>query len=122
MKLELFLNRLRSEPNRIEFPDAIALINELYDYIPTGFRNHELVSEAGQNVGSCKLFAFARLHDLTEGETLACFGAYYRADVLRDEQGTSHPNIRQFMETGWEGIEFYGVPLRAKPGSGNTRG
>ena len=114
MKLELFLNRLRSEPSSIEFPDAIAVINELYDYVPTGFRNHELVSEVGQTVGSCKLFAIARLHDLSESETLACFGAYYRADVLRDEQGSSHPNIRQFMETGWEGIEFFGVPLRAK--------
>lgn len=114
LNLELFLNRLRSEPHLIEFPDTIALINGLYDYKPTGFRNHELVSEAGQNVGSCKLFAFARLHDLTEGETLACFGAYYRADVLKNEDGTSHPNIRQFMDTGWEGIEFFGVPLRAK--------
>ncbi len=114
LTLELFLNRLRSEPNLIEFPDTVALINELYTYVPTGFRNHELMSEPGQNVGSCKLFAFARLHDLTENETLALFGAYYRADVLRNEDGTSHPNIRQFMETGWEGIEFFGVPLRAK--------
>jgi hypothetical protein len=114
MKLELFLNRLRSEPNLIEFPDSIAIINALYEYKPTGFRNHDVISEAGQNVGSCKLFAFARLHDLTESETLACFGAYYRADVLRNPEGDSHPNIRQFMKTGWDGIEFFGVPLRAK--------
>jgi len=114
MKIELFLNRLRTEPSTIEFPDAIALINEVYDYVPTAFRNDDLISEAGQNVGSCKLFAFARLHDLNEAETLACFGAYYRSDVLRDPDGTGHPNIRQFMETGWDGIEFLGVPLRAK--------
>jgi len=118
MKLELFLNRLRSQPSTVEFPDAIALINELYDYVPTAFRNHELFSEAGQNAGSCKLFAFARLHDLTESETLACFGAYYRADVLRDPEGVSHPNIRQFMQTGWDEVEFMGVPLRAKPHTG----
>lgn len=114
MELEFFLNRLETQPETIEFPDTVALINQLYTYVPTGFRNHNLISEAGQNTGSCKLFAFARLHDLTDAQTLACFGAYYRADVLKNPEGNSHPNIRQFMETGWEGIEFEGVPLRAK--------
>ena len=114
MEIELFLNKLETTPELIEFPDVIALINSLYEYVPTSFRNHNLNSEAGQNTGSCKIFAFARLHDLTEDQTLACFGAYYRADVLRNPDGSSHPNIRQFMETGWQGIEFDGIPLRAK--------
>jgi len=114
MELELFLNRLDTQPDTIEFPDVIALINRLYTYIPTAFRNHELLNEAGQNTGSAKVFAFARLHDLSEQQTLALFGAYYRADVLKNPEGDSHPNIRQFMQTGWEGIEFDGVPLRAK--------
>lgn len=114
MELELFLNRLNTQPDTIEFPDVIALINSLYTYIPTAFRNHDIHNEAGQNTGSCKLFAFARLHDFTQEQTLALFGAYYRADVLRTPDGNSHPNIRQFMKTGWEGIEFEGVPLRAK--------
>lgn len=103
-----------TEPETIEFPDTIALINSLYEFIPTVFRNDTLFNEAGQNSGSCKLFAFARLHDLTEEQTLACFGAFYRADVLKNPDGDSHPNIRQFMLTGWEGIEFDEVPLRAK--------
>jgi len=114
MELEFFLNRLETQPQTIEFPDVVVLIYRLYSYVPTGFRNHNLINEAGQNTGSCKLFAFARLHDLTEAQTLACFGAYYRADVMKNPEGDSHPNIRQFMETGWEGIEFEGVPLRAK--------
>lgn len=114
MELEFFLNRLETQPETIEFPDVIALINRLYTFVPTGFRNHNLMNEAGQNTGSCKLFAFARLHDLSEAQTLSCFGAYYRADVLKNPDGDSHPNIRQFMDTGWEGIEFDGVPLRAK--------
>lgn len=114
MELEFFLNRLETQPESIEFPDVIALINQLYTFVPTGFRNHNLVNEAGQNTGSCKLFAFARLHDLTEAQTLACFGAYYRADVLKNPEASTHQNIRQFMETGWQGIEFEGVPLRAK--------
>lgn len=114
MELELFFNRLETAPETIEFPDVIALINTLYTYIPTGFRNHEIYNEAGQNTGSCKLFSFARLHELTEAQTLALFGSYYRADVLRTPEGDSHPNIRQFMKTGWDEIEFDGVPLRAK--------
>ena len=113
MELELFLNQLNTQPETIEFPDVIALINRLYHYIPTAFHNQDLYSEAGQNTGSCKLFAFARLHEMTEAQTLALFGAYYRADVLRSPDGESHPNIRQFMKTGWSGIEFEGVPLRA---------
>ncbi len=114
MELELFLNRLDTEPESIEFPDVIALINKLYTFIPTGFRNHEIYNEAGQNTGSCKLFAFARLHELNEAQTLALFGAYYRADVLRSPDGDSHQNIRQFMKSGWSGIEFDDVPLRAR--------
>jgi len=106
MELEIFLNRLDTEPGSIEFPDVIALINRLYTYIPTGFRNHELYNEAGQNSGSCKVFAFARLHELDVEQTLALFGAFYRSDVLRTPDGDSHPNIRQFMITGWDGIEF----------------
>ena len=114
MELELFFNRLETAPETIEFPDVIALINSLYTYIPTGFRNHEIYNEAGQNTGSCKLFSFARLHELTGEQTLALFGSYYRADVLRTPEGESHPNIRQFMKTGWDEIEFDGVPLRAR--------
>lgn len=114
LELERFLHRLRTRPQSIEFPDTLALINRLYRYVPTGFRNDDLVNEAGRNTGSCKLFAFARLHDLDEPTTLALFGAYYRADVLRDPDGDSHPNIRRFMVTGWSGIEFDDVPLRAR--------
>lgn len=114
MDLEVFLNKIDTAPAKIEFTDTVALINKLYHFTPTGFRNHELFNEADQNSGSCKIFAFARLHDLDKDKTLACFGAYYRADVLKNPTGNNHQNIRQFMETGWDGIEFDGVVLRAK--------
>jgi hypothetical protein len=114
MELELFLNRLETQPASVEFPDVIALINSLYSFRPTAFRNHEIYNEAGQNNGSCKVFAFARLHDFSVQQTLALFGAYYRADVLKNPDGNSHPNVRQFILTGWEGIEFEGIPLRAR--------
>ena len=114
MDLELFLNKLNTASSKIEFTDTIALINKLYHFTPTAFRNHNLINEAGQNSGSCKIFAFARLHDLSVEQTLACFGAYYRSDVLKNPTGQNHENIRQFMETGWKGIEFDDVALRAR--------
>ncbi len=114
MQLEQFRNRLETAPETIEFPDVIALINQRYDFTPTAFRNGGIINEAGQNSGSCKLFSFARLHDFTPKQTLASFGAYYRADVLKNPDSDSHPNIRQFMKSGWDEIEFDGIPLRAK--------
>ncbi|PID60247.1 MAG: type III effector [Gammaproteobacteria bacterium] len=112
--IELLLNRIEHRPGDIEFPDVVALINRHYAFVPTAFRNGDLFNEAGQNNGACRLFAFARLHELGREQTLALFGAFYRADVLKNPDGDSHPNIRQFMKTGWEGIEFDGVPLRAR--------
>ena len=68
----------------------------------------------GENSGSCKLFAFARLQGLSEAQTLACFGSYYRDDVLGDPGGSNHQNIRNFMQTGWKGVQFEGEALKPK--------
>ena len=40
MELEFLLNKLEADPSSVEFPDVIALINSMYSFIPTGFRNH----------------------------------------------------------------------------------
>lgn len=114
MDLNNFLQRLNDAPDSIAFNETIALIDALYDFAPTKFSNGGLLSEAGQNSGSCKLFSFARLHGLSAQQTLACFGAYYRDDVLMHPQGTDHQNIRNFMATGWAGIAFQGSALTAK--------
>jgi hypothetical protein len=111
--------RIRQSPEAVGFDEVMAVISEHYDYQPTRFRNgmpgQPLVNEPGQNEGSCKLFAFARLHGLSEPETLACFGDYYRRDVLGHPDGVDHANIRSFMRHGWAGIEFDGQPLSVKP-------
>ena len=60
------------------------------------------------------LFAFAQKQQLSEAQTLACFGDYYRKDVLENPQGEDHQNIRQFMKSGWFGIAFSGDALAAK--------
>lgn len=105
------LARLNNTPEHIEFSEVIALIDAQYEFTPTTFSNGALLNEAGKNSGSCKIFAFALLHGLSAQQTLACFGAYYRADVLQNPHGTDHQNIRNFMQTGWAGIQFSGAAL-----------
>ncbi len=112
--MKQFLKQLETSPENIAFSDTIALIDAHYDFTPSAFRNGELQNEAGQNNGSCKVFSFARLHNLTQQQTLYCFGAYYRDDVLKHLQGTDHQNIRNFMKTGWDRIVFQGSALTPK--------
>lgn len=114
MTLELFLQKLKDYPENIEFNDSMSIIDSQYVFTPTSFKNDDLVNGAGQNSGSCKIFSFARLHNLTPEKTLACFGSYYRDDVLNHPDNRDHQNIRNFMKTGWSGIEFDGEPLKAK--------
>ena len=114
MNINSFLEKLNKTPESIDFADTIAVIEENYVFEPTAFENGVLHNAAGENSGSCKLFAFAELHNLSEASTLSCFGAYYYDDVLKNTEGTNHQNIRNFMKTGWEGIAFYGSPLVSK--------
>lgn len=111
MSLSDFLQRLRTTPEQLEFAETLAAIEAHYVYTPTAFRNGDVHSAAGQNAGSCKIFAFAKLQGLTEAETLACFGRYYRDDVLQHPEATDHPNIRSFMRSGWAGVIFDGEAL-----------
>ncbi|OYY74920.1 MAG: hypothetical protein B7Y40_02930 [Gammaproteobacteria bacterium 28-57-27] len=106
--------KARLHNGTVLFAETLALIGELYRYVPTAFKNglgdDALHSPAGTNEGSCKVFAFARLNGLSPDETLACFGEHYQA-VLADPVGTGHPNIRLFMRDGFAGIRFEGAPL-----------
>lgn len=112
------LQKLRTEPMAVTFEEVIATINEHYAYAPVRFTNGlgaaRVINEAGQNEGSCRIFAFARRHGLDEQQTLACFGRFYREDVLDNPAGTDHANIRNFMRDGWAGVLFDGEALTPK--------
>lgn len=112
MTLNDFLAQI-GENTQLDFEDTIAVISENYDYTPAAFHNGDVSNEAGQNEGSCKIFAFAQLNDLNEKQTLACFGRFYQ-DVLATPEGTDHGNIRNFINTGWSGIRFEGTALTAR--------
>lgn len=114
MHLEQFFAALKSTPDSIQFSETIAAIDAHYHFTPTRFKNGNLVNEAGQNSGSCKIFAFAQMHNFSENQTLACFGDYYRKDVLQHPEATDHQNIRNFVQSGWSGIQFDSAALSAK--------
>lgn len=108
------IEQLRKAPATINFTAVIEYIDEHYDFIPTAFKNGETVNEPNKNNGSCKVFSFAKLHDLSKEETLSLFGKYYRDDVLKNPNGTDHQNIRNFIEFGWDGISIDGNALKRK--------
>ena len=105
---KMILEQLEQSPEAIEFNDVIAYVDSNYDFTPTEFRNGNTVNEAGQNNGSCKVFSFAKVNNLSKENTLNLFGAFYREDVLKNPEGTDHQNIRNFIEFGWDGIAFEG--------------
>ena len=109
--LTAFTEKLVETPDLIEFNEVIALIDKFYRYEPVSFVNGELRNEAGTNEGSCKIFYFAQLNELTEQQTLSCFGHYYRDDVLKNLDGDDHANIRNFIKTGWAQLMFDNVAL-----------
>lgn len=106
-----FLVKIKQQQPTIEFEQVMQVIEDNYHYQPTLFTNGELVNEMGTNEGSCKIFYFAQLNKLSSQQTLACFGRYYREDVLNNPEGNDHGNIRNFMQTGWQGIEFKSAAL-----------
>jgi hypothetical protein len=114
--LETYLQAIKNLQT-IDFQETLAIISANYDYSPTTFDNglNPVVhNPAGTNEGSCRIFAFAQLQELTEEQTLNLFGHYYHVEVLAHPEGQNHANIRQFMRDGWAGIAFKGVALTPK--------
>ncbi|MDF1688294.1 MAG: HopJ type III effector protein [Cycloclasticus sp.] len=109
------MNRIEAIKNNpsINVETVIELIDALYDYHPVDFKNGDVSNKAGTNDITCKLFAFAKLNEFTQEQTLACFGHYYQ-DVLNTPDADDHQNIRNFMQHGWGGVSFSGTALTEK--------
>jgi hypothetical protein len=95
------------------FSEVIDTIATYYSFTPTRFKNGELTNEANTNNGSCKVFSFAKLHQLDGLETLFLFGEHYQK-VLKTPSEEDHQNIRNFIKFGWEGIQFSKNTLELK--------
>lgn len=113
-KLDTLLKQITDSPEAIDFNNVISVIGEFYHYSPAGFTNGGTRNEAGTNEGSAKIFAFGLVNQLTPAQTLACFGRYYREDVLNHPDNNDHQNIRNFMVSGWSGISFDQPALSTK--------
>ena len=114
MKIQEFLKQLDDAPETIMLDDALNTIDALYEFTPVAFSNGSMRNQAGEAVRSCRIYAFSRLYNLTEQQTLLCFGEHYR-EVLADPGGTSHMTIRTFMKLGRAGVDFESFPLKARP-------
>lgn len=109
------IHALTWHPETVTFNDVMALLQTYYIYRPVHFSNglgrSAVQNPPGKNEGACKIFAWAKRMNLSEHQTLHCFGDYYRQDVLLNPEGSDHANIRSFMKTGWAGIHFTDDPL-----------
>lgn len=112
MTLNDLIELLNSDRAELTFKQVLEVIQVHYEYTPTTFKNGQVINLAGTNEGSCKVFAFAKLHGLSQAQTLRCFAEHYQA-VLTHPEAQDHANIRNFMQTGWSGIEFEAMPLSA---------
>jgi hypothetical protein len=112
--IDNFLNKVKQNPELITFQETIEVIDSNYSFTPTTFKNGNQLNNAGENNGSCKIFAFAKINNLEKEETLSLFGSYYFDDVLKNPDGNDHQNIRNFMTFGWDGISFDGEALELK--------
>ena len=102
----MILEQLKNFPETINFNDVIVFIDENYNFKPVRFVNGCIVNEANQNNSSCKIFSFAKMNNLSEKDTLALFGDFYRTDVLQNPEGEDNQNIRNFIKYGWNGNRF----------------
>lgn len=114
MTVEQLVAFIKSEPNNVEFSTVIEVIDQEFEFTPTQFQNGEITNGAGENNGSCKILSFAQRVGLSQQDTLACFGQFYRHDVLDHPDNTDHQNIRNFIRFGWQGVRFSGNALKAK--------
>ena len=113
LNLTDYIAALTDSAASLTFDYTLAVIDANYDFTPTAFKNGGVDNAAGTNNGSCKVFSFAKLHGLTQEQTLAMFAQHYQ-NVLDEPNGDAHANIRAFMETGFEGVAFEGEALAAK--------
>jgi len=110
MNINELLAKIKQHPDQVEFDQVIECIENHYVYTPGQFTNgqgeNKIINAAGDNEGSCKIFAFSKKNGLDKRQTLACFGRFYREDVLSHPNDSDHANIRTFMLYGVEGIEL----------------
>mmetsp|Transcript_38850 Transcript_38850/g.90353 ORF Transcript_38850/g.90353 Transcript_38850/m.90353 type:complete len:202 (+) Transcript_38850:347-952(+) len=116
---ELFNANFEMSSDELMFEEFIEMVDECYEYGLIEFKNGDIVNEPGENDGSAKVLSYAALANFDNETTLKLWGQYYR-EVLADPDGGSHPNIRNFMKYGWEGVPFENGIALTKKNSGDN--
>jgi hypothetical protein len=104
--------------DKVSFKETMDFLDAHYLYFEVPFKNGDLYSKPKENVASAKIFSFGLMTRMTEAQVLNMFG-----EISRDlaPNGVDHPNIRQFMKTGWKGILFEsGLAISSRLQSGDT--
>ncbi|MBA5792573.1 HopJ type III effector protein [Flavobacterium sp. xlx-214] len=99
--------------HQLPFKEILNFIEEKYQYTPSAFKNGDLINGEDENQGSAKVLYFAQMNTISKEDTLLLFAEHYQA-VLEDVNGSSHQNIRNFMQYGWEGVAFENIVLLKK--------
>ena len=111
---EVFNANVEMSADTLQFEDVMEIIDKYYETGLIEFKNGDIVNKQGENEGSAKVLSYAALSNLDKDTTLKLWGQYYR-EVLKDADGDSHQNIRNFMKYGWEGVPFEnGIALTRK--------
>jgi hypothetical protein len=111
---EVFNANVEMSADSLTMEEVIEVIDTWYESGLIEFRNGDMVNKPGENEGSAKILSYAALSNLDKETTLKLWGQHYR-EVLKDPEGDSHQNIRNFMKYGWEGVPFEnGVALTRK--------
>lgn len=98
---------------QIDFARVLTYIDEQYSHTPTAFKNGDVYNASTENQGSARVLYFARLNNLSKEDTLSLFAEHYK-NVLDNPDANNHQNIRQFIQSGWNGVEFEGTVLASK--------
>jgi hypothetical protein len=111
---EVFNANVEMDAENLTFEEVMEVIDTHYESQLLEFKNGDMINQQGENEGSAKLLSYAALSGMDKDTTLKLWGQYYR-EVLKDPDGSSHQNIRNFMKYGWEGVPFEnGIALTRK--------
>lgn len=72
MTVEALITKVK-QSEILSFAEVIATIDANYSFTPSFFKNGDVVNKENQNNGSCKVFSFAKMHQLSEKGTLFSF-------------------------------------------------
>lgn len=101
------------DAKNMTFFDVLAFIDDSYHDTPTAFYNGDAYNDETQNQASAKVLYFAKMHQLSKADTLLLFAEHYQS-VQSEPHGTTHANIRAFMQYGWAGVRFCGHALTSR--------